>query len=268
MTDKSNSKQKICIIGDSHTGAFKLGWESIKNEFPHVEITFFAVGSGAMRHLKCKNSRLYFKQPRLAERLGLLGFPTEIDVTEYDIFLVVGMMNLLHPLILFQREHSLPGQSENSARQYVSEEMYIDAWQERFRSAPMDNVLSALHKAGVRNSYIIFKPLISNEITERPNSLARAYSDLMNEEADGNRLWSIVERSMKGVLGENNYIPQPAETTVSGLLTQERYSAGSTRLRSDQEQHDDEDIKHMNGEYGAVCLRNALQIMSTTGAQI
>jgi len=268
MTNKSNIKQRICIIGDSHAGAFKLGWESIKNEFPSVEVTFLAIARGKMKHLKNEGTRLYFDRPNLIERIEMLGFSAEIDVSEYDLFLVVGMMEPLHPLILFQREHALPGQPDNSKRQHVSEEMYIDAWQEQFRSTPMNNVLSKLQTSGIKKSYVIFKPLISNEIIEQNRTASRIYTELMNDAADNNRIWSLIERSMKGVLGENTYIPQPAETTVGGLLTQAQYSAGSTRLRSDEEQHDDEDIKHMNGEYGAVCLRNALQIMSTTGAQI
>lgn len=253
--------KKICIIGDSHVGAMKLGWDEISSEYPDVEIVFFAAARSGMRQLTNDGSVLSIKKDLPREKVEQLGEYGSIDIEDFDAILCVGMGLLIHPFVKHQREHLLPGQSTSSRTQhYVSEDAYLESWIEIFEKSPLQHVLNVLGNAKASSVFVSFKPLVSTDVSKKKDKVAKAYIELGENKKDRDRLWSILHRGIETVLPASaTFFPQPEETVLNELLTKSKYSVRSTRLMAPDEEHGIDDHKHMNASYGVAYIRNFLE---------
>src|ERR1700748_2002214 len=86
-------KYSICVIGNSHTAAFKQAWD---NRAPAVadgvSLTFFAARSQYLDTLVYEPGAFVSRDPELSERLRLTsGGKDRIDLADYDAFVLIGM---------------------------------------------------------------------------------------------------------------------------------------------------------------------------------
>lgn len=254
--------KKICVIGDSHAGAMKLGWDEIRSEYYDIDFAFLAVPGVGILNLTNNASVLTLKTNDLRERAKkkLSGLET-VDVNEFDVILCTGMTSLIHLFILYQREHLLSGQDAHTRTpRYVSEDAYLDGWLENFEKSPLRHVFDVLGNAKASNVYVSFKPLTSAGITKKGNKLAITYNRLGENKKDRDRLWEILHRGIDAILPNwATYCPQPAETVLNELLTKTEYSVRSTRLLYPDNEHDKDDYTHMNASFGVAYIRNFLK---------
>jgi hypothetical protein len=38
--------RRLCLIGNSHLAAFKMGWEAVRADHPEADVTFFVEAKG------------------------------------------------------------------------------------------------------------------------------------------------------------------------------------------------------------------------------
>ena len=83
---------KICVIGDSHVGALKQGWEKVKHDFPEFSLTFFASRGKLLTHLKVEQGKLQTDRPHIRKHLKQTsGGLDHVDPESFDVFLVYGL---------------------------------------------------------------------------------------------------------------------------------------------------------------------------------
>jgi len=78
---------KICVISNSHAASLKDGWMTIRNDFPQLEVTFFAAPNRAMSELKADISArtLYAENTQLKHTLKFTsGGLDTIEIDKYD----------------------------------------------------------------------------------------------------------------------------------------------------------------------------------------
>ena len=88
---------KIGILSNSHAASLKVGWESIKENYPNIELTFFAAANKGMAKVKPESGNRFTSADILITRMlsitsGGLG---SIEVDDYDAFLVYGLFLIL-----------------------------------------------------------------------------------------------------------------------------------------------------------------------------
>jgi len=90
---------RICVLGNSHAGALKLGWDMLRSHYPGVEMTFFAAQGGAMKGLAVDGDHLVTADETLAARIAYTsGGLSRVDLRSYDAFLVLGLGFSLLPM--------------------------------------------------------------------------------------------------------------------------------------------------------------------------
>jgi len=61
---------KLCIIGNSHLAAIKLGWDQVGAEFPWLQPQFFGARADALLDLHAEGGRLVPATPDLAAKIA------------------------------------------------------------------------------------------------------------------------------------------------------------------------------------------------------
>lgn len=227
---------KICIIGNSHVGSLKRGWDKIRNNYPDKKITFFAHRADGLNGLIPSDGKLIPNNEVLAKAIEFTsGGKKEIDPNEYDIFLIYGA-----------------GMSVN----YINENFFysmdvITASLNDF----IDQTLSFYLLKSIRlftNKYIFIGhvPLEA----KREKLFSRSPHDYIDKVEFINY---NIYRQLNAEL-----VMQPLETIVNGNNTNLNFSKGSKRLgigdTLDDELHPEADLDHMNDNFGAIWLKEFL----------
>ncbi len=83
--------QRICVIGDSHAAALKLGWETIRAGLPGMELDFYAAPKPHMAAFAAEDGKLVATSTALKKFLEQTsGARFSIDGS-YDLYLVCGI---------------------------------------------------------------------------------------------------------------------------------------------------------------------------------
>lgn len=252
---------KICVLGNSHLAAFKLGWEQIAHGYPGVTADFFGMGRDTFKHTKLENGEIVASKPELVEKMKLFsGGKSAIPVAEYDAFVVVGLVAGMIRLLRYLPGHGIAGEMEDRP-QIVSYEMVQDTWDEYVATTPMPHLIDMLREVSDAPIVHFMRPMRSSAILDDDSARARFFQTMI-ESGDMPYAHDLLARVMEPHLkGRMVNVPQPVETTVGMALTDKAFSIGSTTLRDEDLQHDDDDVSHMNADYGAICMAQALDTL-------
>jgi hypothetical protein len=228
---------KLCVIGNSHLAAIRLGWDTVSSEFPGLEMTFFGARADALKDLQAKGGRLVPANADLAAKLAYTsGGQSEIELGRFDAAMLVGM-NYIPPM----PTHA--GHSQ-AVRALVARAAY-------------DATLSGIVFAQVRAAapdlpvYIMPNPLRRRAPGDDKGQAVVSYAVRL---ADFQR----------GMGGPVHVMGQPSETIVDELYTADAYGTGAIALDEGRgtRAKNDGDVSHMNGDYGALMLRRWLPALA------
>ena len=76
----------VCLIGNSHLGALKLGWPSIAADFPEMELDFYA-SAGDSLAFSVSGNRLEPVTEDIRKRLAYTSQKTGDIEANYDAYL-------------------------------------------------------------------------------------------------------------------------------------------------------------------------------------
>jgi hypothetical protein len=249
--------KRICVIGNSHIAAIKEGWEIIKGDFPHLDITFFGAPSGKMNGLGVFNGVLRPKHGReeLREFLTVTSQGKSQIEGDYDAYLACGLGysgSWIATLFKYYRTDPEP----RDKRQPISAECFEHAVDGYFRKKLCMQTVQKLRRITSQPIGIIPTPFQSDH-AEHPKVQFLRNGASVQRVADGFHAVSMKIAQEYRV----RFFFQPEETLASPLQTKEIYSRGSVRLSTNEKHEEDED-SHMNGQYGAITLRRVLDALS------
>jgi len=227
---------KICVLSNSHAASLRIGWDSIKHNYPGIELTFFAAANKGMAKVQPGSGNRFTSADILITRMlsktsGGLG---TIEVDDYDAFLVHGLFLVLPRLDL---RHS------RAVKEIAIKETVQSSLNYRFVADLRDMTDVPIYYGA--------NPLLADDTFLHVSSATVYHS------YDEISVW--IDKCYSGL----NAIQmlQPEETRGSMLTTKREYSDGSVRLKlltDDAEQHKDTDVRHMNGNFGAAYLEKSL----------
>jgi hypothetical protein len=238
---------KVCVIGDSHVGALKLGWPRINDEFSNVAVTWFAATQTLYDGLEIAHEKLLATTHDLIEKFEVTSGGLHAIDPDYDLYLICGLK--LAP------QHALNVRKEYWSRHSgaipasVFETEFPDTIERELRKSQSARTLKMLHAISKAPIGLIAIPRphefderaekSTPDVVQRNRMLADAFETACRRLADAS-----------GAI----FLPQPAETLSRGnaMVTQPVFAARSSG---------DPDRGHKNAAYGAIVLRDALSAM-------
>jgi hypothetical protein len=224
---------RICIMGDSHVGSLKRGWDNIYDVYPDKEIVFFAHRANGLNDLIVRDGKLVPNNGELAKALEFTARgKAEIDPVEYDVFIIYGVganVNFTFNSLFYSK-----AVIRRSLNDFVENTLSF-------------NLLKKLRAVTNKTIFIGHAPLRA-AIQTLPDTKPADYLSrvrLINE---------VVYAPLHSEL-----VLQPINTIVNGNSTHSDFSKGSKRLAVgdgyDNEFHPEDDNDHMNDIFGAIWLK-------------
>lgn len=224
---------RICILGDSHVGCLKRGWDKLHNEYPDNEVVFFAHRANGLDNLIVRDAKLIPGNEDLAKALKFTaGNKVEIDPVEYDLFIIFGAgatVNFAYNSFFYSK---------------AVIKMSLNDFVEKTLSFKLLKKLRAITNKTIFVGHTPLEAATQILSTTKPTDYISRVK-LINE---------LVYAPLNSEL-----VLQPLNTIVNGNNTHPDFSKGSKRLaigdRFDNEYHPKDDIDHMNDKFGEIWLK-------------
>ena len=222
---------RICILGNSHVASVKQGWENIGEDWPGIDVSFFAqAGNQGLQSVCVDGHHLTSKQSKARNSFSLTHGKERMDIESYDSFLIYGARS----------RNYWPGNTfySRSCVETVIDDLTCDT--------PAQHVLSCLRQVSEVPIFIGHSPLLAaKKIRDR---------NVSEEYLDGIQTLNRLHYSKYSA----EMVAQPLTTIVNGRNTAPEYSGGVAKLSSvlggSDENSNSTDNTHMDGAFGEAWL--------------
>lgn len=255
---------RILYIGDSHIRSMIDG--AVATPAPAgIEEVFFgaAVPQLADNVFSVENQHLISSSPKVREMFKYTGGSETIDLKSFDACVLVSWCSSV--MFVFQligrRVFHLPKRLfslEQKNSQLLSDTVYREYLQQGIENFWK---LHPLIKEHINGEILVLQRPIKAEAqsvspaaqqTEVTRLKRELYSDLCEE-------YETVIRNAGA-----RFVQQPAETLTEQLETKREFCLGSVHLFGN-DPHEEEEVFHMNKDYGSTCLREIRSIVGAGG---
>lgn len=242
--------RELCVIGNSHIAALKLGWETIRSDFPDVQLFFFGAPGRKMVGLTAVNQHLeptddiqrrYFRQTSGGR---------ESIHANYDAYLFHAMQFGITRLEWFlSRER--PENQKHDDRRPISDACFYDCVLGILRGTTATQTIAELRKITSAPATLTPQAMPSEDQTDS----TLAHLDSVGDAATVRDIFAAAA-SMLAREFDFAFLPQSPETLAGPCKTKRQYCTGSVALAGGgRNAHPQDDYQHMNAEYGALLLR-------------
>jgi len=246
---------RVCLIGDSHLAALKLGWPRIQAGFPAVTPVFFAVPASLLQ-LEISDGKLVAPNARVRKRLANTSGGDGDIGPDYDVYVLCGLeLSSMRGLRAYFANRPAAG-----ALCGATADDFAAVMEPALRECLACDIAAKLRKLTAAPLFFIANPLPAHE------RHAARWQRLRNARLEAT-VAEAYERACSGIAGCHaaSFIPQPAETLdPSGLTTRSRFYL----LAPDEVAKETSLHTHMNPDFGAIVLRDALQKIEAHLAQL
>ncbi len=242
--------RRICVIGDSHVAALKLGWETLRMEHSGLQLDFYAAPKPHMGAFAAEDAKLVATSATLKKFLEHTAEGRFTIDGSYALYLVCGIgagIEAAAPAVkrLVRRNAPQGGKiSDDLLRRGMARQMRDNeacVFLEKLRSiteAPIGLIARPFKSTGKFAAQLRAKG--------EEQRVADFYADCFEH---------VIRKRARA-----RFLSQPVETLGEGpLSTADRFFRRPARIAV---QGAENDGSHANGEYGAIVLRSALVRMS------
>lgn len=244
----------VCIIGNSHLAAIKLGHAAVAADFPEIQLDFYGGVAQRLWALEQEGTTLVPRHKRLAENFAeTSGGRRRIETADYDAFVLVGLffgLVTIGPLFAVGRPYSGEAGVDLVSRPFLRAGA-LDLLGRSLAAVTADKVLRA--RAAACPILLIPTPF--------PSEAVRGTQDSFWASDDAvARLRECYDEAVSTLSRQAAFevLAQPAQTIAPPACTRAAYSMDSVAFGSDAA-HPEDDHVHMNADYGAVVLAAALR---------
>ena len=242
--------KSVCVIGNSHLAAYKLGWELIKEEFPGIHLDFFGAPGKVSEKLEVVGRSLVPKGATAKEQFAKFSGRSSIT-GNYSYFLVCDMgLGAGFALRLYSRwraEIHFTG-----SREPVSNEVFQLALNGLLRSQHVSKLVKNIRRISAAPIVITPAPMRSSEHPDRLEKIAQ-------ENGDDAKLSDAFQTAVAELAAglRVRVLLQPTTTLVSPLNTDPKFTRAASIQPSVSADPAivDKDFAHTNELYGAVALK-------------
>lgn len=253
----------LCVIGNSHLAAIKLGWENIAADHPDFNITMFGAPGHLLAYTEERDGIIAPTQPATQKHFWRTGRAPQIELNQYDRFLLVAVG--FNPFFLFRNYYTHPFYGLNWRwQQLVSRDCFIAAAEGAIMASPGPQMIDQIRRATDKPVELMPQAFRSDAILEGSDGHSLLFRTAVehNDTAALSALWT--EYTTGADIGAS-IIPQPAETMTHDIFTQRKFSDKSVQLRGDlsiaRSTHSKSDCAHMNALYGQTVMSKYLDAL-------
>ena len=245
--------RRICVIGDSHVAALKLGWEALRAELPGLELDFYAAPKPHMGGFAVEDGKLVATTATLRKFLEHTAQGRFSIDGSYALYLVCGIGAGIETVVPAVKT-LLAGAFKTGGEDL--DDQLRRAFARILRDAEASVFLEKVRMITEAPIAFIAKPFAS----------AGALARMLKAAGEDRRVVDLYEQAFERVLRKRSrahFLSQPVETLGdSPLATAEQFFRQPARIAVQDAQGDGH---HANGEYGAIVLRSALSRMAVLG---
>ncbi len=253
--------RSLCIIGDSHIGAIKLGWSAAGIGFPKWTVTFYGSVGNALESMIARDGVLtsddeavldYFHKTSGISRSG-------IKPDKYDAIAVVGLGLSTHTLSKLYLHHRLLRFATDET-EVISQACHDACIRAAIEDTLCFQIARTLRTMSHVPVWMVPVPQSSIAIVDRPSP---EHPWLSNPEMMAVLYRSVLAQTAAIASAENlMFFRQPEATLVHDCYTALEYArdgVGAFGVVKPKQ-----DPFHMNGMYGAEILRGLLPAIETS----
>jgi hypothetical protein len=253
---------RLCIIGNSHLAALKLGWDALA-EKPDLQPTFFGAPSDGMRHLRAEGGRLIPKRRDIAEHFARMSGREDIRLDDYDAFLLVGLNVSIKRILRFYKTHAWAGLKGISGKVLVPPGFARDFLTERYGDTLMG--LMAGQLAG-RRVLAVAEPFWAEWIRKGAPDTPDYGWEAAISAGDGPRIGAMFAATVDASLPAHaQFLPQPERTVAHGIMTASDFNKEASRLITGE--GGGTDAAHMNADFGKALWPGVAEALAQPGAK-
>lgn len=244
---------RLCVIGNSHIAALKLGWDAVLAEGgaerAGITPTFFGAPRDGIRHVKLEDDCLVARRKEIADYFRLIsGGQDRVRLDDYDAFLLVGLNVSSKRILRFYKTHAWVGLGGVAGKVMVHPAFARDFLAERYADTRMVDMAGTIRAATGRPVVAVAEPHWA--------SWARTASDVPDYgwraailAGDSAAIGQAFGQAVTEALAPHAiFVPQPEETVEDGIMTRAEFNKDASRLITGE--GGGTDASHMNGAYG------------------
>jgi hypothetical protein len=244
---------KLCVIGNSHIAALKLGWDQVLAEAGEEQSrfapTFFGAPRDGIRHVKLENGCLVARRKDITDYFRLIsGGQDQIRLADYDAFLLVGLNVSSKRILRFYKTHAWVGLGGVAGKVMVHPAFARAFLAERYAETRMVELAGTIQAAANRPVVAVAEPHWASwarSAAEVPDYGWRAAILAGDSAAIGQAFGRAVAEALAP---HARFVPQPDETVEDGIMTRAEFNKDASRLITGE--GGGTDASHMNGAYG------------------
>ncbi len=254
---------RVLILGNSHAGALKLGWNECRSEFSAMDVEFFAAPIGAFRLCTLKSSGRFGlidrpdADPRARDQIRKLNGGLTVNLREFDTVVRVGYQWKLGQVIDLLGRYNIDGIHEIGAPLRMSLAGFRSICEDMAAEAAPNGHWLALNGPKL---WIVGLPIPSETClaADADPRLKAWKAAVPNGTSVGPALGIYIDAFGRALADRGIGMLPPTEATLGPLgLTRKKFTLGSRRLASGQA-HPESDRSHMNADYGVLVMRDLL----------
>lgn len=247
---------RIAVIGNSHLAAYQLGWHSIQEHYPGIQVIFFGSPTTSMRALRVESKSLVPTKDLVRQNLVWTSGGLDHVPGDFDAYVLVGMgVSLVHLMSLL-KIHRPPSfyDPADKEQQLVSDRAFSC-----FMGATLGNStgLMVLDKLKlITGAPVIYAP--------NPYPSTRLLHDITYQYYTDGPTRAMVCDFYKGFLPSlvrrgAVVFDQPFESVVDNMFTKDEFCRGSVKLKPGMSSlHRADDYFHMNAKFGRLSLEGLI----------
>jgi hypothetical protein len=247
---------KICVLGNSHVGSFKLGWDAVKSAHKNVQLDFFASPGASLAEIEIIDGRVVTESAKVLRSFQKTGGADSFKLADYDAFVLVGLRSGFKWAVRNFRKLR-PTMIAEEGDQVISNALFGEMLRMFFAETPQSRVLEIIRTHVKVPIFCLPDPLISRDVVDSEDGAF--YKRIIGHNA-GEVFGAIYRREYDRCFASRaKVLFQPEETIVDGFFSEPRFSAGSVRLASMTREHDESDHDHMNADFGRLIVNAMLR---------
>lgn len=250
---------RLCVIGNSHLVAVRDGFRQAGPLADSFLPSFFAAPGKLMGDLELFNGKLVPTSAKARETLERLSRVNEIDPCAFDAFLLVGLAVRFQEVARLYQTHRLATHAE-ADHHVISAAALEAAIAGQIEAGPAIKIVDLLRTTTTAPIFLIPEPLPGEIVIEKDDFWAGDHVAILRR--------IFLEQLQRAAKARDIELAiQGEETVTRGGLTKAAYLVGAVKLVNDKE-HEQDQWRHMNAQYGAEILRVLLPRMVSTLAKV
>jgi hypothetical protein len=244
---------RVCVIGNSHIGAIKKGWDAGLAADPaawaDIQPTFFGAPRDGLRHIALEDGCIVPERNDIAEHFQRTSAgQSRIVLADYDGFFLVGLGVSVKRILRFYRSHIWVGLNHNAAKTLVHPAFMQEFLIEGYGSTRLVEVASLIRSAVDRPVLAMTEPLWAEWIRAGQDGTAEYGWDNAIKAGDAAQIGTAFRQTVAAALdGVATLVAQAPETVQDSIMTAAAYNDGGPGLKPENAEID---AAHMNAAFG------------------